>query len=233
MNINLYNEPLSEIYDTLIEPTLNGDIETICVWDDEYTLHYKRKRPNPSALVNVDDDYSIDRCSYETYKELSSRKESYVSIPNNNDENGKRYQALGDGVIYFLKKIDGNIHPSLKRVNKIIDNKIVNIMSKDINHYNLYRSSGFHHYKKYKNCNGYMGWHTNCNNPKDRYYFVYNTDENSSFMRYIDMNGNMITKQEPKGWSINYFSITDCNNPLWHCVYTNTHRFSFGVSIEY
>ena len=73
-----------------------------------------------------------------------------------------------------------------------------------------------------------MGWHTNADKPGPRWYFVYNTDNDSSFLRYIE-NGKMITKWEPKGWSLNHFTITDCNNPFWHCIYTTSHRFSFGI----
>ena len=39
----------------------------------------------------------------------------------------------------------------------------------------------------------------------------------------------MITHNEPKGWSLNHFIIRDTTNPLWHCVYTDTKRFSLGL----
>ena len=84
------------------------------------------------------------------------------------------------------------------------------------------------YYSSHEGDNGFLGWHTNCKYPEDRWYFVYNTDEHSSFLRYIK-DGKMITKWEPQGWSLNHFTITDCNNPFWHCVYTNSHRFSFGI----
>ena len=45
----------------------------------------------------------------------------------------------------------------------------------------------------------------------------------------IEINDALITKWEPKGWSLNHFTITDCDNPFWHCIYTNSHRFSFGI----
>jgi len=89
-------------------------------------------------------------------------------------------------------------------------------------------------YKKYKELNGYMGWHTNENNPGDRWYFVYNTDDNSSCMRFIDpLTDDIITKWEPKGWSLNHFTVRDKTNPTWHCVYTKTNRFSFGLRSDH
>ena len=39
----------------------------------------------------------------------------------------------------------------------------------------------------------------------------------------------MVTKWEPTGWSLNHFVLGDPNEPLWHCVYTKSDRFSFGV----
>ena len=74
-----------------------------------------------------------------------------------------------------------------------------------------------------------MGWHTNSDHPGDRWYLVYNKDDNSSFFRYIDPEtGKMITKWEPKGWSINHFKINNSKNPLWHCIYANSDRISIG-----
>ena len=85
-------------------------------------------------------------------------------------------------------------------------------------------------YKKYKEYNGYMGWHTNHNQPGDRWYFVYNLNENSSFMRFIDpKTEEMITMWEPKGWSLNHFVIGDEKAPLWHCIHTDSERWSIGI----
>ena len=75
-----------------------------------------------------------------------------------------------------------------------------------------------------------MGWHTNCDVPGDRWYLIYNTEDKSSFFRYIDPHtGEMITKWEPKGWSINHFIVGDKKSPLWHCIYTNSNRISIGI----
>ena len=86
-------------------------------------------------------------------------------------------------------------------------------------------------YKKYKTIDGYMGWHTNHNTPGERWYFVYNTDKDSSCMRFKN-NNESLTNWEPKGWSINNFYVNDETNPLWHCVYTKTNRFSFGLKVD-
>lgn len=87
-------------------------------------------------------------------------------------------------------------------------------------------------YKKYNNIDSFMGWHTNCNNPGHRMYLVYNTHDNSSCMRFIDnKTEKVITKWEPKGWTLNYFYISDCEDPLWHSIYTKKERYSLGFKI--
>ena len=51
-------------------------------------------------------------------------------------------------------------------------------------------------------------------------------------MRYINQDTEeMITEWEPVGWSLNHFVIGDKDNPFWHCVYTTTNRFSFGIGM--
>jgi hypothetical protein len=111
-----------------------------------------------------------------------------------------------------------------------ITKRITDILGKELDVDNLSFSNRPLHYRKHKGYNGFMGWHTNCDYPGDRWYFVYNTDDKSSFTRYIDQNtGEMITEWEPKGWSLNHFVVGNCSNPFWHCIYTNNHRFSFGL----
>ncbi len=85
-------------------------------------------------------------------------------------------------------------------------------------------------YKEYMGNNGYMGWHTNCDNPGYRWYLVYNTHANSSYFRWIDpRNGHMYQAVEPKGWSINQFKLTGCEEALWHTIYTSQTRLSIGL----
>ena len=75
-----------------------------------------------------------------------------------------------------------------------------------------------------------MGWHTNHNKPGGRWYFVYNVNENSSFMRFIDpKTEKMTTVWEPKGWSLKHFVLGDAKAPLWHCIYTDSERWSIGL----
>ena len=109
-------------------------------------------------------------------------------------------------------------------------NKIINVLGEETGINSLGLSNHPVCYKRYKNYDGFMGWHTNHDYPGDRWYFVYNVDDHSSFFRYIDPDtGQMLTEWEPKGWCLNRFVVGDYHKPLWHCIYTTSCRFSFGI----
>ena len=116
------------------------------------------------------------------------------------------------------------IDNKIKKVEKLII-KLKNIISEKSKIRLLIRNP-----LQYYN-NVLMPWHNNCKTPGNVWYFVYNTHDNTSFFRYIDINTKeVITKYEPKGWSINHFYLNDCSNPLWHCIYTSKQRVSFGIA---
>ncbi|CAM3744609.1 hypothetical protein [Vibrio aquimaris] len=83
---------------------------------------------------------------------------------------------------------------------------------------------------------GMMSWHTNetASSAPVRIYFVYTPEDRKSFFRYVDAEGRIYTSWDRKGWNIRAFY---CGNVqvdgfrLWHCVLSNTHRFSFGFRL--
>lgn len=150
---------------------------------------------------------TLPRCDYDAYK----------SIKNLNN----KPTHDGDMIAYAYPEHSSAMGPL---------NEIINKLGKETGFDSLSLSNYPMHYKKYKDYNGFMGWHTNHDYPGDRWYFVYNTDNHSSFFRYIDPDtGQMATKWEPKGWCLNHFIVGGDHKPLWHCVYTNNHRISFGI----
>ena len=88
-------------------------------------------------------------------------------------------------------------------------------------------------YKKYKGTDGFMSWHTNCNEPGRRWHIIYNTEEGSKF-NYVNNNtGVMHTKIEPKGWYCYWADFGECegilnNTPLWHSIKSKGVRFTLG-----
>ena len=61
-------------------------------------------------------------------------------------------------------------------------------------------------------------------------YFVWCEEDNKSFFRYKDEDGNVVTKWEKKGWQLNRFTVNE-HRLLWHCVGSNTNRISFGYKV--
>ena len=149
---------------------------------------------------------TLNRCSYDSYKEIKK-------------ENNK-ITSLSDAVV-FAHTVETAGEPL---------NNLIHILGQETGFNDLSYSNKPIYYKNYQKQNGFMGWHTNSDYPGDRWYFVYNTNDDSSFMRYINPNTEeMITEWEPKGWSLNHCMVGDYNKPLWHCVYTKNHRISFGI----
>jgi len=78
---------------------------------------------------------------------------------------------------------------------------------------------------------GYMGWHTNSRKPGWRFYITYVDKPGNSFFRYRDpISGEIITIYD-KQWNFRLFKVS-LDKPLWHAVYSNTHRFSIGYTIK-
>ncbi|MFY2508361.1 hypothetical protein ACN3E9_08750 [Vibrio pectenicida] len=83
---------------------------------------------------------------------------------------------------------------------------------------------------------GMMSWHTNesLSPTPVRVYFVYSPEDRKSYFRYIGVDGRVYTSWDRKGWNIRAFhcgSLQVDGYRLWHCVMSNTHRFSFGFRL--
>lgn len=78
---------------------------------------------------------------------------------------------------------------------------------------------------------GFMGWHTNHNNPCDRVYITYSLEDDKSFFRYYEK-GKIITDYDNKGITIRRFTITGEAPYFWHCVGSECDRISFGYTLK-
>ena len=86
--------------------------------------------------------------------------------------------------------------------------------------------SGCFYYPK----GGFMGWHTNHNTQQDRLYITYVEEDKKSFFRYYE-NESIITDYDNKGITIRRFSVGGGPPFFWHCVGSETDRYSFGYKI--
>jgi len=198
---------VDNLYTDFIEPVLDGILtgDFLAKWENT-PLNFQSG--------------TLERCSYNTYKAIKEKKSKYTP---EDDSNVFQFDDFNS-----IESIDRNTKSTISVRDTLL--QVVNVLNVVNDSTTLSLSNRPLHYKKYKGHDGFMGWHTNSDNPGDRWYLVYNTNEDSSFFRYIDpKTEEMVTKWEPKGWSLNHFVLGDFSKPLWHCCYTKNNRFSFGV----
>ena len=78
---------------------------------------------------------------------------------------------------------------------------------------------------------GFVGWHTNHNNPTYQILFSW-SETGDGYFRYEDpKTKEIVTLHDKPGWNVrvHYFgSLSEPDDMLWHCAYTNCDRFSFA-----
>ena len=75
-----------------------------------------------------------------------------------------------------------------------------------------------------------MAWHTNSGVPGWRLYISYAQEPGKSFFRYRDPDTDEIVTSVDDEWTVRLFAIR-ADKPLWHAIYSETHRFSLGYMI--
>lgn len=80
---------------------------------------------------------------------------------------------------------------------------------------------------------GYMGWHTNCGTPGERFYITWASEDKKSFFRYYDYEKDeIITDYDDKGLTVRQFKVTESEPYFWHCVGSECDRFSYGFLVQ-
>jgi hypothetical protein len=125
---------------------------------------------------------------------------------------GDRVVALPDVHAYYIDKLD--------------EDKVKQFGQGLFPNSPLISLSGRFHYPP----KGFMGFHTNSSAIGWRIYATRCDEDNKSFFRYYK-NGKMITEWEQKGWNFRAFQIVK-GSLYWHCVYTDTNRYSFGFRFQ-
>ena len=77
---------------------------------------------------------------------------------------------------------------------------------------------------------GYMAWHTNSRAPGWRVYITHAEEPGRSFFRYRDPDSGEIVTESDLEWNARAFRV-DPEVPIWHAVYSDTHRFSIGFIV--
>ena len=162
------------------------------------------------SVLTLEDRASTDN----TDAVYQTSLERLQDIQNSNKD--KEHAIAVDGKFHILKLSGQFFRALLKGVADIYPNTPLMMSGKFL----------------YKGPGSYMGWHTNINTPTMRTYASYcPKEEGKSFFRYQDPETKeIITSHDPKGWCVRRFTVTE-ENPLWHCVYSDTSRFSFGFRV--
>jgi len=221
LNTNGVKPILNKIKEQYIDKCLNGRIRTIG-WNDRNSMGEEILE----FLAKNEDDYKTAFCGLERLEKIKNNNSQGTMYANNY----KMYKTPRIGALHFRK--DWWYRNFYSDLFPLLEQDIKNFIGDHHSENKLVESNSPLWYTEHEGIPGHMSWHTNCNNPGWRFYLVYNTDENTSFFRYINTDGDMITELEPKGWILNGFYASDCDNKLWHSVYTKTNRFSFGMRID-
>jgi hypothetical protein len=138
-------------------------------------------------------------------------------------------RSISNVITFSARNIrDAVIDPAVEQSRNMVDREIARLMK------TLFRangglavtSSGHLWYPP----GSYMGWHTNSRVPGWRIYVNYAEQEGKSFFRYRDPDTGGIVTLNDRHWNIRIFKISR-DKPLWHAVYSDTHRFSMGYMV--
>ena len=150
-----------------------------------------------------------DEIDRDSLMKLYSKK---ISLDKNNTKN--------------LTSIGGDVEAGGERYSKDLEK--IRLFLKDRYKGETYMSGNF-----YYPPTGYMGWHTNCGDPCERFYITWASEDKKSFFRYYDYeNDEIITDYDDKGITIRQFNIPDRAPHLWHCVGSECDRLSIGFRVH-
>ncbi len=167
------------------------------------------------------DDTAMEKVSPEALNLLLSNNVSVHGLATDRD--------LSNGIPFAAPHIAGSVNdPEVinrrRLIDKLMQEKVNSMFStwKDL----MASPSGLFWYPP--GC--CMGWHTNSKATGWRIYLNYAETEGKSFFRYRDPVTMQIVTLMDKQWNFRVFRVTD-ENPLWHCIYSNTNRFSIGYRV--
>jgi hypothetical protein len=137
---------------------------------------------------------------------------------------------ISNVICFGEKKIkDAILDDDVAQLRRVVDENVSERLQDifNCNHRLAIASSGHFWYPQ----GSYMGWHTNSGAPGWRIYINYVEEPGKSFFRYRHpVTGEIITLWDDV-WNMRVFRVT-AEQPLWHCVYSDTNRFSLGYVVK-
>lgn len=134
--------------------------------------------------------------------------------------------------VFNIRNVPGSImDDQLGRARMKLDKYVFSLLreAKLTEGLNKFKASGHFMYEDFT----YMGWHTNSRTPGWRLYINVVESVGKSFIRFRDpSSGDVETLVDNKIVKVRMFEITN-DDPLWHSVYSDTIRYSFGYLLDY
>ncbi len=138
-------------------------------------------------------------------------------------------QELSDVIVFNAAHLDSSVRDdNVARLRQDLDREVTSMLRHLLGFgRNLeVRRSGHFWYPP----GSHMAWHTNNKAPGWRAYLTHTKEPGRSFFRYRDpLSGEIVTSKDNR-WDLRLFRV-DPAQSLWHAVYSETDRFSFGYAI--
>ena len=160
---------------------------------------------------------------------LLNKSIKYAEINHESKDGESKYYSLNDNAFSFESIPEENVCFPNKSINirKSFDKSILSDEFfkefKKIFGNGMWICSGFYLIEP----GGACGWHTNSDNCNERIYLVKAKESNKSYFRYSDGNKQK-TIYDKSYWTVNRFKPNDKEPYLWHCVASETERWSLG-----
>jgi hypothetical protein len=193
-----------------------------------------------NPVIDINDHFNEFEKNYflNLYNDILQCKKENFNICNtgNNSEYSNEYfsERVSEQRLKSLlkfsrnKSIDITAESYLYFISDVgdISSEVLDSIKNKFENYNVKQSGKFW----YSNP-GYMGWHTNLDSIGLRIYVAVCDQHKKSFFRYKDpITKEIITSYDNFGINIRLFSINKLL-PLWHCVYSECERISFGIKL--
>jgi len=170
----------------------------------------------------VPDNNSLAELSQEKLQGLLGAKQDIHGIATN--------RSISNVITFGEAKLEGTIiNPEVESTRRTVDAKLSDKLQDIFAHDRRLSIVPSGHF--WYPAGAYMGWHTNSRVPGWRIYINYAEEGGKSFFRYKHHQTGEIVTLWDEEWNMRVFRVTG-TDPLWHCVYSNTNRFSLGYMVK-
>lgn len=170
----------------------------------------------------ISDDNALDKCSPAALENLLAEKKDIHGLAT--------HRSISNGICFGSSHIEGAvIDEQVSSTRQVVDHLVrgkVNELFDSWKDLSVSPSGAFWYPRE---CS--MGWHTNSKAPGWRIYINYADTEGESFFRYQDPETKEIITLSDNNWNFRVFKVS-AEKPLWHCIYSNTNRFSLGYIVR-